>query len=97
MDAALDAMRPLGYSEKFVREMVKELLKEEVNCLCLFSFVKAWAFLGFWLCLTFMRWLIQLYGEDGWFFIENDSYKVLLDHIFQKEEVNYLMFCAEFV
>jgi len=31
MDAALDAMRPLGYSEKFVREMVKELLKEEVN------------------------------------------------------------------
>lgn len=37
MDAALDAMRPLGYSDKFVREMVKELLKEEVNCLSVFS------------------------------------------------------------
>jgi Holliday junction resolvasome RuvABC DNA-binding subunit len=56
MDAALDAMRPLGYSEKFVREMVKELLKEEVNYppslpLSLSSFVKKHG--HFWVLVVF--------------------------------------------
>ncbi|GMY08089.1 Histone-lysine N-methyltransferase [Fagus crenata] len=53
MDAALDAMRPYGFSDQFVRETVKNLLK--------------------------------VYGEDGWYFFENDSYNVLLETLLEKQ------------
>lgn len=59
MDAAIDAMRPLGYYEKSVRETDKEFLKVGFCSLSLSlsSFVKAWTFVGFWLCLRFIRWV----------------------------------------
>ncbi|XP_038721353.1 uncharacterized protein LOC120013576 isoform X2 [Tripterygium wilfordii] len=52
MDAAVDAMRKYGFSEKSVREEMNNLLK--------------------------------IYGEDGWAFIEEDSYRVLLDKLLEK-------------
>ncbi|KAK9283815.1 hypothetical protein L1049_012069 [Liquidambar formosana] len=55
MDAALDAMRPLGFSDALVRKTVKDLLK--------------------------------VYGGDeGWGFIEEASYKVLVDTILEGQE-----------
>ncbi|KAK3017239.1 hypothetical protein RJ639_005527 [Escallonia herrerae] len=54
MDAALDAMRPLGFSDSIVRKSVKNLLK--------------------------------VYGNDGWAFIEEAAYKVLIDTILEVDE-----------
>ncbi|KAH9604940.1 hypothetical protein KSS87_018615 [Heliosperma pusillum] len=49
MDAAIDALKPMGYSSEFVRCKVKELL--------------------------------TVYGDEGWTFIEDGAYKLLIDYI----------------
>ncbi|KAK9755659.1 hypothetical protein RND81_01G041300 [Saponaria officinalis] len=53
MDAAIDALKPMGYSREFVRRKVKELLK--------------------------------VYGDEGWTFIEEASYSLLLEYILEDE------------
>ncbi|CAK9135768.1 unnamed protein product [Ilex paraguariensis] len=54
IDAALDAMRPLGFSDEIVRKSVKDLL--------------------------------DVYGNDGWAFIEEAAYKVLVDTLLEEQE-----------
>ncbi|KAL0382109.1 UNVERIFIED_CONTAM: hypothetical protein Scaly_0498200 [Sesamum calycinum] len=56
MHAALDAMRPMGFSTDTVRKCVKNLLK--------------------------------VYGDDGWLFIEEAAYKLLIDTILEEPEVS---------
>ncbi|KAL9239302.1 hypothetical protein vseg_013638 [Gypsophila vaccaria] len=51
MDAAIDALKPMGYSPDFIRRKVKELLK--------------------------------VYGDEGWSFIEEASYSLLLEYILE--------------
>ncbi|KAL0341296.1 UNVERIFIED_CONTAM: hypothetical protein Sradi_4646400 [Sesamum radiatum] len=58
MHAALDAMRPMGFSTDTVRKCVKNLLK--------------------------------VYGDDGWLFIEEAAYKLLIDTILEEPEVPQL-------
>ncbi|KAI3470864.1 hypothetical protein Pfo_027527 [Paulownia fortunei] len=58
MHAALDAMRPMGFSSDVVRKCVKNLLK--------------------------------VYGDDGWVFIEEAAYKLLIDTILEEPEVAQL-------
>ncbi|KAL6531036.1 hypothetical protein OROHE_014105 [Orobanche hederae] len=58
MHAALDAMRPMGFSTDVVRKCVKTLLK--------------------------------VYGEDGWAFIEEAAYKMLIDTILEEPVVEQL-------
>ncbi|CAH9097659.1 unnamed protein product [Cuscuta europaea] len=53
IDAALDAMRPLGFANDAVRKSVKDLLK--------------------------------VYGDEGWIFIEEGSYRVLIDALLSGE------------
>lgn len=38
------------------------------------------------LILKKLKELLNVYGEDNWFFIEENSYKVLLDNILEEEE-----------
>ncbi|KAG9141521.1 hypothetical protein Leryth_019048 [Lithospermum erythrorhizon] len=54
MDAALDHMRPLGFSNQDIRAAVKDLLK--------------------------------VYGDDGWVFLEEGAYKILLDTLLERAE-----------
>ncbi|KAF8397315.1 hypothetical protein HHK36_016228 [Tetracentron sinense] len=54
IDAAIDALHPLGFSKNVVRETVKALLK--------------------------------VYGGSGWVFIEEASYKVVIETILEEEE-----------
>ncbi|KAG8373101.1 hypothetical protein BUALT_Bualt12G0135600 [Buddleja alternifolia] len=58
MHAAVDAMRPMGFSSEIVRKCVKNLLK--------------------------------VYGNDGWAFIEEAAYKLLIDTILEEPEVPQL-------
>lgn len=58
MDAALDAMRPMGFPTDAVLKSVKKLLK--------------------------------VYGNDGWAFIEEAAYKLLIDTILEEPEVDEL-------
>ncbi|KAL0402892.1 UNVERIFIED_CONTAM: putative inactive histone-lysine N-methyltransferase SUVR1 [Sesamum radiatum] len=58
MHAALDAMRPMGFSTDTVRKCVKKLLK--------------------------------VYGDDGWLFIEEAAYKLLIDMILEEPDVPQL-------
>ncbi|XP_022765025.1 uncharacterized protein LOC111310134 [Durio zibethinus] len=96
MDAAIDAMKPFGFPNNMVVKTMKELqkvgslflfiffLKErrhfEVFIEFLFSFKetskKNGNFCGFV--------LFQVYGEEGWPFIEEAYYKVLLEAILEK-------------
>ncbi|KAL2483353.1 putative inactive histone-lysine N-methyltransferase SUVR1 [Forsythia ovata] len=57
MDAAIDAMTPFGFSEKLVRKIARELLKEYG-------------------------------GDEGWFFLEQDSYEVLREALLRDVEEN---------
>ncbi|KAL2466527.1 Uncharacterized protein Adt_42378 [Abeliophyllum distichum] len=57
MDAAIDAMTPFGFSEKLVRKLARELLKEYG-------------------------------GDEGWFFLEQDSYEVLREALLRDVEEN---------
>ncbi|XP_019192298.1 PREDICTED: uncharacterized protein LOC109186664 isoform X2 [Ipomoea nil] len=54
IDAALDAMRPLGFPDHLVRTSVKELLK--------------------------------VYGEEGWAFIEDGAYRVLIEVMLSEQK-----------
>ncbi|XP_060675646.1 uncharacterized protein LOC112490410 isoform X2 [Ziziphus jujuba] len=56
LDAALDAMAAMGFSEKLVSETVDELLK--------------------------------VYGDEGWIFIEETSYLLLINVLLQKQNDN---------
>ncbi|PIN20489.1 Histone-lysine N-methyltransferase [Handroanthus impetiginosus] len=63
MHAALDAMRPMGFSRDVVRKCVKNLLK--------------------------------VYGDDGWAFIEEAAYRLLIDTILEEPEVSQLEHAPE--
>ncbi|XP_021770653.1 uncharacterized protein LOC110734808 isoform X2 [Chenopodium quinoa] len=54
IDAAIDALKPMGFSPEIVRMNVDKLLKE--------------------------------YGEEGWPFIEEASYKLLIEYILEPPE-----------
>ncbi|XP_031109512.1 uncharacterized protein LOC116013744 [Ipomoea triloba] len=54
IDAALDAMRPLGFPDHLVRKSVKELLK--------------------------------VYGDEGWAFIEDGAYRVLIEVMLSEQK-----------
>ncbi|KAL2933092.1 putative inactive histone-lysine N-methyltransferase SUVR1 [Bienertia sinuspersici] len=54
IDAAVDALRPMGFSPDLIRRKVKALLKE--------------------------------YGDEGWVFIEEAAYKLLIEFILEEQE-----------
>ncbi|KAK4436529.1 hypothetical protein Salat_0816600 [Sesamum alatum] len=58
MRAAVDALRPMGFSTDTVRKCVKNLL--------------------------------EVYGDDGWLFIEEAAYKLLIDTLLEEPEVPQL-------
>lgn len=79
MDAAVDAMRSYDFSDGLIVSTIKGLLKVGFVLLLMFSMCSA--FRGFMGNLS-----IQVYGEEGWPFIEESSYKVLFEAILEDLE-----------
>ncbi|KAJ8436109.1 hypothetical protein Cgig2_017092 [Carnegiea gigantea] len=69
MDAAIDALKPMGFLPDVIRKKVRELLEVD----------------AFFVLLLLS--LYQVYGgPEGWAFIEEASYKLLIDSILEDQE-----------
>ena len=80
--AALDAMRPYGFPQDLVELTVGELLNVGQHLFFVFyvsmCFWKQKTIMGFWV-------LAQVYGgNEGWVFIEDSSYSVLVETLLEK-------------
>lgn len=84
--AALDAMRPYGFPQDLVEVTVGELLNVG-QLLFLFLFFAFYVAMCIWKQKTIMGFwvLAQVYGgNEGWVFIEDSSYSVLVETLLEK-------------
>lgn len=87
MDAALDAMRQLGFEEKLVRGTIKELLDVGLFFNKCLKKKKGLIFIVDFVGLTNPLFFLQVYeGTQGWPFIEEGSYKLLIETILCKQQ-----------
>ena len=101
MDAAIAAMHPTGFADKLVRGTVRDLLKVGFFFVCLFV-LYAPCFLNAKILIIWLGLFVQVYGgNDGWQFIEENSYLLLIETILEKtkapqEEVNFFLYMLDF-
>lgn len=87
IDAAIDALVPLGFSREVVCKTIKNLLKVMFYTLLGYLYCSVWHMIsGSW---------IQVYGEDGWVFIEEACYKTVIEAILEEqvEETRKVISC----
>lgn len=90
MGAALKVLTQYGFKKDHIVSTIKELIEVLLSIPIITFWFVLWPFISFLIekdfFFLFLILLLQEYGgEDGWVFIEDNGYQVVVDSILDKQ------------